>query len=70
MVNSLYFMRCFSFLLLLAVVVSASSPLLHAEAPNIIFITVDTTRADRMGFLGSKLGSTASGRSRPPRGGL
>jgi arylsulfatase A-like enzyme/Flp pilus assembly protein TadD len=29
-----------------------------AEAPNIIFITVDTTRADRMGFLGSKLGLT------------
>ncbi len=31
---------------------------LHAEAPNIIFITVDTTRADRMGFLGSKRGLT------------
>jgi arylsulfatase A-like enzyme/Flp pilus assembly protein TadD len=30
----------------------------QAEAPNIIFITVDTTRADRMGFLGSKLGAT------------
>ena len=29
-----------------------------AEAPNIIFITVDTTRADRMGFLGSKRGLT------------
>src|SRR5689334_1989433 len=29
-----------------------------AEAPNIIFITVDTTRADRMGFLGNKLGLT------------
>jgi len=29
-----------------------------AEAPNIVFITVDTTRADRMGFLGSKLGLT------------
>jgi arylsulfatase A-like enzyme/thioredoxin-like negative regulator of GroEL len=24
-----------------------------AEAPNIVFITVDTTRADRMGFLGN-----------------
>ncbi len=23
-----------------------------AEAPNIILVTVDTTRADRMGFLG------------------
>src|SRR5437868_14082168 len=30
----------------------------RAEAPNIILITVDTTRADRMGFLGSKLGLT------------
>ena len=29
-----------------------------AEAPNIIFITVDTTRADRMGFLGNKNGIT------------
>ena len=29
-----------------------------AEAPNIIFITVDTTRADRMGFLGNKHGLT------------
>ena len=29
-----------------------------AEAPNIILITVDTTRADRMGFLGSKRGLT------------
>jgi arylsulfatase A-like enzyme/Flp pilus assembly protein TadD len=28
------------------------------EAPSIIFITVDTTRADRMGFLGSKRGLT------------
>ena len=31
---------------------------LWAEAPNVIFITVDTTRADRMGFLGNKLGLT------------
>jgi len=31
---------------------------LSAEAPNIIFITVDTTRTDRMGFLGSKRGLT------------
>ncbi len=30
----------------------------QAEAPNIIFITVDTTRADRMGFLGCKKGLT------------
>src|ERR1700722_405078 len=26
--------------------------------PNVILITLDTTRADRMGFLGSKLGLT------------
>jgi arylsulfatase A-like enzyme/Flp pilus assembly protein TadD len=32
--------------------------LARAEAPNIILITVDTTRADRMGFLGSKRGLT------------
>ncbi|MGH9603909.1 MAG: sulfatase-like hydrolase/transferase [Terriglobales bacterium] len=30
----------------------------QAEAPNIILITLDTTRADRMGFLGSKRGLT------------
>jgi arylsulfatase A-like enzyme/Tfp pilus assembly protein PilF len=29
-----------------------------APPPNIILITIDTTRADRMGFLGSKLGLT------------
>jgi len=28
------------------------------EAPNIILVTVDTTRADRMGFLGNKQGIT------------
>jgi arylsulfatase A-like enzyme/Flp pilus assembly protein TadD len=31
---------------------------LAAAPPNIILITLDTTRADRMGFLGSKLGLT------------
>ncbi len=30
----------------------------RAEAPNVILITLDTTRADRMGFLGSKRGLT------------
>src|SRR2546427_9156948 len=30
----------------------------QVEVPNIILITVDTTRADRMGFLGSKLNAT------------
>src|SRR5580658_4803579 len=35
---------------------SAQSP--SAKPPNIILITLDTTRADRMGFLGSKRGLT------------
>src|SRR5258707_7257798 len=29
-----------------------------SSRPNIVLITLDTTRADRMGFLGSKLGLT------------
>src|SRR5580700_876827 len=29
-----------------------------ADQPNVILITLDTVRADRMGFLGSKLGLT------------
>src|ERR1700722_19926368 len=48
---------CRSRLPLLLVILSVSLAA-HAEAPNIIFITVDTTRADRMGFLGSKRGAT------------
>jgi arylsulfatase A-like enzyme/cytochrome c-type biogenesis protein CcmH/NrfG len=38
---------------------AAATPLpdLH-KPPNVILITLDTTRADRMGFLGSKLGLT------------
>lgn len=32
----------------------------YAAPPNIILVTLDTTRADRMGFLGSKLGLTPS----------
>ncbi len=35
-----------------------ASRMVLAEAPNIILITLDTTRADRMGFLGSKAGLT------------
>ena len=46
-----------SFLLFFLIVLGASS-FLQAEAPNIILITVDTTRADRMGFLGCKKGLT------------
>jgi arylsulfatase A-like enzyme/thioredoxin-like negative regulator of GroEL len=37
-----------------------SSLLARAEAPNVILITIDTTRADRMGFMGSKRGLTPS----------
>jgi len=44
--------------LLIWLVVFAASLRVLAEAPNIIFITVDTTRADHMGFLGSKRGLT------------
>jgi arylsulfatase A-like enzyme/Flp pilus assembly protein TadD len=43
---------------LIVLVLLGAPRLLRAEAPNIIFITVDTTRADRMGFLGSKRGLT------------
>jgi arylsulfatase A-like enzyme len=40
--------------------VAANPPTSHPSAarPNIILITLDTTRADRMGFLGSKRGLT------------
>ncbi len=31
---------------------------IHAAPPNVVLVTLDTTRADRMGFLGSKLGLT------------
>lgn len=37
-----------------------SASLLAAEKPNIILITLDSTRADRMGFLGGKGGLTPS----------
>ena len=37
---------------------SALDPTAHSVHPNIILITLDTTRADRMGFLGSKRGLT------------
>ena len=46
---------------LLSVLLLASSAMAAAPAtplPNIILITLDTTRADRMGFLGSKRGLT------------
>jgi hypothetical protein len=37
---------------------SLAAPPGATVAPNIILITLDTTRADRMGFLGSKRGLT------------
>jgi choline-sulfatase len=37
---------------------AARDPRLSAKPPNIILITLDTTRADRMGFLGSQRGLT------------
>ena len=44
---------------ILCVVCQAARALAGAPAPpNIVVITVDTARADRMGFLGSKLGLT------------
>ena len=30
----------------------------NAAPPNVVLITIDTTRADRMGFLGSQRGLT------------
>src|SRR5450759_3330122 len=45
--------------LLLEILFLAGSSLASFAAPaNIILITLDTTRADRMGFLGSKRGLT------------
>jgi arylsulfatase A-like enzyme/Tfp pilus assembly protein PilF len=37
---------------------AANAPSSSTKAPNIILITLDTTRADRMGFLGSQRGLT------------
>ncbi len=42
----------------LAALLLGSLSLLAAEKPNIILITLDSTRADRMGFLGAKGGLT------------
>jgi len=44
--------------LLAAVLFTACSARVPAQQPNIVIITLDTTRADRMGFLGSKKGLT------------
>ena len=37
---------------------AATPPPAKSQPPNVILITLDTTRADRMGFLGSKRGLT------------
>ena len=70
MLDSLFLMRVLRFLavlLIFEVCFAAQSPrvpqkpaaaLSDSAHPNIILITLDTTRADRMGFLGSKRGLT------------
>src|SRR5262252_8281608 len=44
--------------LLLVSAGAAQTPKTPGSKPNVILITLDTTRADRMGFLGSKRGLT------------
>lgn len=51
---AMFLTRCWLFLLCLVASAMAASP----PPPNVILITLDTTRADRMGFLGSKRGLT------------
>lgn len=48
----------FRFVCVIFLAASALAGTSAPPPPNIILITVDTTRADRMGFLGSKLGLT------------
>ena len=43
---------------LILMVASAMAGTVAPQPPNVILITLDTTRADRMGFLGSKRGLT------------
>src|SRR5574337_585205 len=51
--------RCLIFLLLTAAYgVSTVAPKRAPSRPNVLLITLDTTRADRMGFLGSERGLT------------
>jgi choline-sulfatase len=47
-------------LLLLSLLVAAATHAAAADRPNIVLVTLDTTRADRMGFLGSTRGLTPS----------
>ncbi len=39
-------------------VLLAPAPAVFAQSPNVVFVTMDTMRADRMGFLGSTRGLT------------
>src|ERR1700756_3553649 len=52
--------RLLLFLMMLAAFAAAAEPLRATQSvkPSIILITLDTTRADRMGFMGSKRGLT------------
>src|ERR1022692_5327756 len=56
--------RCSFFFMILSTALTVGSPTATSKAPsdvsspNIILITLDTTRADRMGFMGSKRGLT------------
>jgi len=58
----MHFLRrllCVSFLASSVFAATTDHPITRkAQPPNIILITLDTTRADRMGFLGSKRGLT------------
>jgi choline-sulfatase len=49
---------CFVGLVASAMAGTSAPPASRAEPPNVILITLDTTRADRIGFLGSKRGLT------------
>ena len=49
---------CVLCLLASAMAGTTTTPPAKTQPPNVILITLDTTRADRMGFLGSKRGLT------------
>jgi choline-sulfatase len=48
----------FVFWVVASATAATSAPVRAGDPPNVILITLDTTRADRMGFLGSKRGLT------------